>query len=44
MEGQAEAETTELNPRRWFILGILCLSLVLIVASVSSLNLAEVSR
>ena len=31
---------TEPHPRRWFILAILTLSLVLIVASVSSLNLA----
>lgn len=30
----------EADPRRWTILGILCLSLVLIVASVSSLNVA----
>ena len=28
------------HPRRWFILGILCACLVLIVASVSSLNIA----
>lgn len=28
------------HPQRWFILGILCLCLVLIVASVSSLNVA----
>ena len=28
------------HPRRWFILSILCLCLVLVVASVSSLNLA----
>ena len=31
---------TEPHPRRWFILAVLSLSLVLIIASVSSLNLA----
>lgn len=43
MSAQPPAQPTYSNgghPRRWFILGFLCLSLVLIVASVSSVNVA----
>lgn len=36
----APAANGEGHPRRWWILGFLCLSLVLIVASVSSVNVA----
>src|SRR5688572_28001052 len=36
----ATASATDGHPQRWFILGILCTCLVLIVAAVSSLNIA----
>lgn len=39
-EFAASAANGEGHPRRWWILGFLCLSLVLIVASVSSVNVA----
>ena len=39
-DGFATAGNGEGHPRRWWILGFLCLSLVLIVASVSSVNVA----
>lgn len=38
--GNAEEANAEGHPQRWWILGFLCLSLVLIVASVSSVNVA----
>lgn len=38
--GAVPSDSAEGDPRRWVILGILCLSLILIVASVSSLNVA----
>lgn len=34
------APTTEADPRRWLVLGVLCVNLVLIVAAVSSTNVA----
>ncbi len=33
-------EQPEIHARRWFLLGIMCLSLVLVVMSVSGLNTA----
>ena len=39
-EADVNENSTEGHPRRWWILGFLCLSLVLIVASVSSVNVA----
>src|SRR5512134_4094101 len=33
-------EDPQIHQRRWFLLGILCLSLVLVVMSVSGLNVA----
>ncbi len=33
-------DTTEADPRRWLVLGVLCVNLVLIVAAVSSANVA----
>jgi EmrB/QacA subfamily drug resistance transporter len=40
MQSNAVRETTELNPRRWWILGVLCLSLLVLLIDNTVLNLA----
>ena len=40
MSDHSQRHTTEPHPRRWWILSILCMSLTLVVISMSSLNVA----